>query len=140
VNGEQTKTNPNATSTTASKSTSSITKTAGSATATAKSTESTAASGSQHNSTLGIGLGVGLGVAALLAVIAALFFIFKARRKRRTEQAPGQHVDQKPLEKFSSPVYQMQDDIPELGGVEHRGKWQQGRPLLKTPGSPVEIA
>jgi hypothetical protein len=89
---------------------------------------------------LGIGLGVGLGVAALLGVIAALFFIFKARRKRRTEQTLGQHVDQKPLEKFSHPVYQMQDDIPELGGVAHQGKWQQGRPLLKTPGSPVEIA
>ena len=136
MNGEQTKTNPNATSTTAS----SITRTSGPATATAKSTQSAVTSGSQHNSTLGIGLGVGLGVAALLAVIAALFFIFKARRKRRTEQALGQHVDQKPLEKLSNPVYQMQDDIPELGGVEHQGKWQQGRPLLKTPGSPVEIA
>jgi len=144
VNGEQTRTNPNATSSTTSSTTTSSSSlmTSTSAAATARPTESSPASQGHHTtSALGVGLGVGLGLAVLLIGIGALLYILKARRKREKIPAVKEpSVDQVPVEKSSHPVYEVQDEIPKEGGdVQREASGQRRKPVPQRPHSAVEM-
>lgn len=128
MNGEQTKTNPNATSSiTSSMQTSSSSLISQSSVPTARPTESSAVSELQHtNLALGIGLGIGLGIAVLLTGIGVLFCILKARRKRnKRSELQEPRLDQRPLEKFSYPIYEMQEEI-RIANDACRGAPRQG--------------
>ncbi len=142
MNGTQTKTNPNATITSSS---TSSTQASTSSSMTSMSTvvtnppPATSSASPPHHTTsaLGVGLGVGLGVAALLTGIGALIYVLRARRKRGRSQLQEQPVEQKPLEKSSHPVYEMQD--PKENDIVLETSTQKRKPVAQRSISAAEM-